>query len=215
MLSDQGIISQVKRLYRKTLLRRLITGLDFTDSVTEALKSIDLLDGMRWIEAAWNEVEPETIEKCFSRCGFPEALDRDVEGIDCAQELNELTTLIEIPLMDDEEADSLDREMQTSEECGDSIDQVMDSIISNLDKDDVVVSDEADQVEVVDDEPLIGYQEAMNCINTLAKYTAQNLSSVDYFNMTQSLKSAVEKQAYEEIQKKKKQTTMVKFFSPQ
>lgn len=52
---DQGIISQIKRLYRKDLLRRLIADIEFTNQVTEAVKKIDVLDAMRWLEAAWKQ----------------------------------------------------------------------------------------------------------------------------------------------------------------
>ena len=51
------VISQVKKTYRKKMLRRLMNSLEVHDTVTQALKTIDILDIMRWIEDSWNEVK--------------------------------------------------------------------------------------------------------------------------------------------------------------
>lgn len=57
---DQGVISQVKRSYRKKMLRRLINSLELHDTVTQSLKTIDILDTMRWLEDSWNEVKAKS-----------------------------------------------------------------------------------------------------------------------------------------------------------
>ena len=37
---------------------------------SEILKKIDVLQAITWIKKALDSVTPETIQKCFKRCGF-------------------------------------------------------------------------------------------------------------------------------------------------
>ena len=32
--------------------------------------NVTVLDALGWIDQAWRDVSPETIKKCFQRCGF-------------------------------------------------------------------------------------------------------------------------------------------------
>lgn len=73
---DQGIIQNFKMIYRKYLIKRLLT---FTNTATEdafekAEKTINLSSAMVWIVAAWKNVSSKTIKKCFQKAGFIETL---------------------------------------------------------------------------------------------------------------------------------------------
>ena len=37
---------------------------------SEILKKIGVLQAITWIKKAWDSLTPETIQKCFKRCGF-------------------------------------------------------------------------------------------------------------------------------------------------
>lgn len=83
---DQGIIQNFKCKYRKFQLRSIVGLLDeavYTPA-TQIKFQINKLDAVNWIRNAWDEVKPETITKCFQKCGFllPEvpALDEQVEN---------------------------------------------------------------------------------------------------------------------------------------
>ena len=62
---DQGIISNLKALYRNEVLSKLICSLD-----RGADLSVTLLDALRYISAAWDGISQTTVQKCFQRCGI-------------------------------------------------------------------------------------------------------------------------------------------------
>lgn len=76
---DQGIISAFKWFYRQTFVKDMVRKLD--ESMSQQLHIDDILDSpidfkasvldaITWISEAWKKVKPETIQKCFARCGF-------------------------------------------------------------------------------------------------------------------------------------------------
>lgn len=69
---DAGIIQAVKMNYRKTFLRNVLIDMERDQTATgpELAKSVDLLDAVLWLKKAWRQLKPETITKCFLKCGF-------------------------------------------------------------------------------------------------------------------------------------------------
>ena len=62
---DQGIINNLKALYRNKVLSKLICSLDKgTDS------TVTLLDALHYINAAWDGILQTTVRKCFQKCGI-------------------------------------------------------------------------------------------------------------------------------------------------
>jgi hypothetical protein len=51
-------------------MHRLIALTDEADSVSEIPKGVTVLDAIIWTTSAWETVKPETIQKCFWKCGF-------------------------------------------------------------------------------------------------------------------------------------------------
>ena len=71
---DAGIIQNLKMVYRKKLLRHIIFLMDAASMASDIAKKDTVLDAILWLTSAWDSVKPETISKCFQKCGFSEAL---------------------------------------------------------------------------------------------------------------------------------------------
>jgi hypothetical protein len=67
---DQGIIKCMKSHYRKQLLRKVITKVDQHLEASEIAKGINVYDACLWISQAQKCVTPDTVRKCFIKCGF-------------------------------------------------------------------------------------------------------------------------------------------------
>lgn len=69
---DQGIIQTMKLKYRKYQLQHVNSELARNSSITgpQILRNIDVLHAIYWTHSAWDDTLPETINKCFKRCGF-------------------------------------------------------------------------------------------------------------------------------------------------
>lgn len=57
---DQGIINETKKIYRSTLVRKIIEKMNNQED-----PAIDILEAILILSAAWNKLKPETIENCF------------------------------------------------------------------------------------------------------------------------------------------------------
>jgi len=66
---DAGIIQSFKLHYRKLMLEYFSIRMETAACVTELVKSINILDAVKWISSAWGSVAPSTIEHCFAKCG--------------------------------------------------------------------------------------------------------------------------------------------------
>lgn len=69
---DQGIINNLKQIYKKRLLRSVISKIDENESVSAdtVCKSVTVLDTVNWISTSVKEIKPETVTKCFRKCGL-------------------------------------------------------------------------------------------------------------------------------------------------
>ena len=67
---DLGIIQNFKVHYRKLLLRHVITMTTDHNCATDAAKTLDVLQAIRWMGTAWSKVENDTIIKCFAAAGI-------------------------------------------------------------------------------------------------------------------------------------------------
>ena len=46
------------------------------------MKEMDVLKAIRWVKEAWNQVDEETIRKCFQKCGFIPEVCEEIESND-------------------------------------------------------------------------------------------------------------------------------------
>ena len=81
---DQGIILAMKRKYRKTQLRSMITQMERSKEkdCSQLSKEINVLKAIYCIKQAWNGIKRDTIVKCLKKCGF---IDNTAENL--AEEL--------------------------------------------------------------------------------------------------------------------------------
>ena len=67
---DLGIIQNFKVHYRKLFLRFVISKIDECDTASEVIKSVSILQAVRWVAQAREAVKKETISKCFRKTGI-------------------------------------------------------------------------------------------------------------------------------------------------
>ncbi|XP_050338657.1 tigger transposable element-derived protein 2-like [Bactrocera neohumeralis] len=67
---DQGIIHSFKIEYRQILIKKQICALEKGLSIVELLKSLTILDGIKYANRAWNIVKQQTIRNCFKKPGI-------------------------------------------------------------------------------------------------------------------------------------------------
>ena len=60
----------MKANYRKTMLHNLLAAVKKFITATEFAKSVTVFNAIWWIISTWNNVQEETIIKCFQRAGF-------------------------------------------------------------------------------------------------------------------------------------------------
>ena len=67
-----GIIRNLKALYRKSMICRIITHIDCGSSVTvtELSRKVTLLDALHMLKVAWDNVKRESDANCFAKAGF-------------------------------------------------------------------------------------------------------------------------------------------------
>lgn len=71
---DQGIIRNLKHLYRKQLLKRLVDAMDANiiqpeSSVGDVARTITVLEAIQMLSVAWSGVKETTIRNCFAKSG--------------------------------------------------------------------------------------------------------------------------------------------------
>ena len=99
---DLGIIKTFKTYYRKLFIRYVLTKIDTCSTATEVVKSITILQAIRWVAEAWKSVDTITIKKCFRKAGI---LDKDFHVVQ--QRVLEEDPFRDLhPQLQDEEVDS-------------------------------------------------------------------------------------------------------------
>ncbi|XP_053388206.1 tigger transposable element-derived protein 6-like [Mercenaria mercenaria] len=80
---DAGITHTVKLKYRQRQLQHVLLEMEKqpTKLGPKILRDITILQAIYWINAVWQEVRADTIQKCFANCGFTEASVSDVSVV--------------------------------------------------------------------------------------------------------------------------------------
>ena len=151
---DQGIILAMKRKYRKTLLRYIITQMERSNEkdCSQLLKSINVLKAIYWIKQAWNDVKCNTITKCFKKCRF---FDNIVENL--AEELFGATVdeLREIDANneesdDDDDDDEIDFSLVAEKVFNHSINELIEAESFLKTSDDAEINWEANACDIIE-----------------------------------------------------------------
>ena len=145
---DQGIIRNVKAIFRKQLISYLIAKADEeleTDdtsrSATKICKDVNVYDAIRWITLAWHEVKQNTIRKCFRRSGISEDIDSDAllepeseETVNVFEGIETLNAEVrdELAFVTEEEFVNFDNNIQVEESSGDTTDEIADQVLQEV-----------------------------------------------------------------------------------
>ncbi len=82
---DAGIIQSLKVLSRKFEVMSILDNINDSLHASDLVRKLTVLDVIKFIDKSWSMVKVETIQKCFSKCGFV------INGEE-AHELNEIVT---------------------------------------------------------------------------------------------------------------------------
>lgn len=208
---DLGIIKNFKEMYKKQLLRHLISKIDKNES-TE--KCVTVLDAVVWTVSAVNSIKPTTVRKCFLKAGFQaRPIDAEVEELEscCTSDLEELDELVQTlcPEMTGEEYLGIDMNLSTH-----NVQTDIQSIISNRLS---IENDSSDEEEEISADPTENEQrpnnvtEAIGLVSQLLTYCKEE-GVTDHLLPLYNLKGQLEKTL---ILKKKSalQTKISNFFS--
>jgi len=80
-----GIIRSLKALSRKFEVMSILDNINDSLHASNLVRKLTILDVIKFIDKSWSMVKVETIQKCFSNCGFV------INGKE-AQEFNEIVT---------------------------------------------------------------------------------------------------------------------------
>ena len=69
-----GIIQNVKIYYRKQILCHVLCHIDVASCASELAEKVHIVDAVMWLKSTWDAVTPETIKKCFSKCGIVDTI---------------------------------------------------------------------------------------------------------------------------------------------
>ena len=67
---DLGIIQNLKQHYRKLFMQYVLTKIEECDSASNVVKSVIVLQEVRWISEARKLVDSSVIKKCFQKAGI-------------------------------------------------------------------------------------------------------------------------------------------------
>ncbi|KAI6661301.1 Tigger transposable element-derived protein 6-like [Oopsacas minuta] len=151
---DQDIIQCMKLLYRKRLLRRVLSQINNGCEDETVAKSINILDACHWIVAAVKEIRPSTVQKCFSKCGINLNFEDDAANNE-DEEIQTLTKLLNISsehnicdnaIVDPQSYVNMDSEIQVNDNLeGEWESRILENLQENVTQE--YLSDEGETIE--------------------------------------------------------------------
>ena len=69
---DAGVIRNFKIKYRKQYLKHVISNINNGKKASDIIRGVDLLQCMRWVNQAFQQIAKEMIKHCSEKCGFSE-----------------------------------------------------------------------------------------------------------------------------------------------
>ena len=142
---DQGVLESMKRVYRKNLLRDLIS--KTSNEMIPFLKEINILDVINRISIAWDQVASDTIRKSWGKL-IPLPVPDVNEGVpDASEEVMELLTELDVDASQKDINDWFENDGPEYEHLNDE------SIIGYISRADDAEKDHEDVDEIEMDEP--------------------------------------------------------------
>ena len=106
-----SIVQNFKVKYRKQLLKSVILGIDDRKKTSEIIQGVDLLQCVRWVNHAFEQITKDTRRPCFEKCEFSEV---SLLAEEPDEEFEDLLKSLTIDVMPDEYA-SCDDDFDTLE----------------------------------------------------------------------------------------------------
>ncbi|XP_066253470.1 tigger transposable element-derived protein 6-like [Euwallacea similis] len=166
---DQGVILNLKQIYRKQMLMKLLETQDNTN-----IKSVTMLDAINLLSLAWDEVFTQTISNCFRHSGLSKTISSNMEfdpedDIPLAQLIRENRFMNSVNFDDFVSADNnVVRE------------QLADTDLVNQELQEETTEDIED--DDTEGETVLTTKEALNCVHTLQQYFLQQEDSNEFFS---------------------------------
>ncbi|XP_054630194.1 tigger transposable element-derived protein 4-like isoform X2 [Dunckerocampus dactyliophorus] len=195
---DQGIIQAAKLKFRKRQLRSIVHQMEQEPSLTapELMRNTDILKAIYWVDRAWKDTSPETIQKCFTKCGVgPRDFEAGAEQVKSEEPGDELDAMCQKELkMSLEELVGIDELLATT-------DQKLENNTDNGDD-----SDEEEPQPSQQEPNLISFSEAFRSLEQI-KTLAVSKGCIEMLDRCTDLEEAVQREC-----QRQKQAAMFDFF---
>lgn len=213
---DQGIINNFKFYYRDLVLKHILAKMGGVKSASELSKTIDVLEALYFIKAAWSRVTATTIQNCFGKAGFKKN-DARLTEFDPEDDLplsmfsEILKGVKELELTEEQSLEdfiTIDRNVQTEDNNIDI--QSMDV----EDKSDAEQDNDCDLVEtqdIVEDSGMINsYDEALKLVGTLKYFSRDDFVA---FQHIKNLESHFQNCLLQQKRKRLRQSSILNFIN--
>lgn len=190
---DQGIIQTVKIRYRSKMLLSLLAKIDECKSGTEFCKTINVLDAIRWIVAAWNDVGTSTIKSCFHRAGFPvevTPIEEPSEEIEMGEIIASFPENIQNEIVAADDMLKVDEGAIVHEVLADSPDEIIDQVLKEFEISETLESESEEENDEYTNYRPLTTSDAQHNINELLLYVSTN--QPDLISDVLNLKTKIE-----------------------
>ena len=200
---DQGVLESMKRVYRKNLLRDLIS--KTSNEMIPFLTEINMLDVINRISIAWDQVASDTIRKSWGKLIPPPVPDVN-EGVpDASEELMERLTELDVDASQKDINDSFENDGPGYEHLNDESTIGFVSRADDAEKDD----GDVDEIEMDESECPVANKMAMDAFDTCLAWL-QFQSEATAVNTTMLLQ--LRELAAQKRESSRKQTRIESFF---
>jgi hypothetical protein len=188
---DQGIIQNLKVIYRRFLTRRYIACIDNNQPL-----NFDLLDSLLILRRAWQSVTEPTIKNCFAKAGFSKPIVAPAfAGVGFEEEEPEDTELqqnwdiiqhhenLEISL---EDFIGVDEQLLTTGNL--TIEDIVSGVVGkNADVNEESEEEPLDEIVELSDKPPITRKDALQCLDVLSHYMQENTTNPEVLSAIEKL----------------------------
>ncbi|XP_066259864.1 tigger transposable element-derived protein 4-like [Euwallacea similis] len=164
---DQGVILNLKQIYRKQTLMKL---LETQDNIN--IKSVTILDAINLLSLAWDEVSTQTISNCFRHSGLSKTISSNME-FDPEGDIPLAQLIRENRFMNSVNFDDFDKNVVVREQLADT-----DLVNQELQEETTEDIEDGD----TEGETVVTTKEALNCVHTLQQYFLQQEDSNEFFS---------------------------------
>ncbi|XP_044311435.1 jerky protein homolog-like [Varanus komodoensis] len=169
---DQSVLETLKKKYRWRLLSSLISAIDNNEDCVTTLKKIDMLDVIRWLAEAWEEIPNISLVKSWKILLDHEDGHFNLEPVcetEVEDENDKLVSLLEkVPGCDNVNAEDITEWM-----ANDEADEITDNDIVEMMTQEEVIEEEEEKASLDDRKNLIPHSEGFKTIEAALQYISE------------------------------------------